>query len=222
MQKGMAGVALQSTSKLQASVHTPVTWPLGSSEVQNCVVGQLLRPAAREQPSLHLWVVPSQMRPEVALPQSLSLAQPQKTALLLSSWQAWPSGLATQPLLLAVWPLPATVHKTHLPCAKLQAGVALLQSVALVMLHWRQLPSLWQAGRAATVQLASLAQGRQFPVGALQKGVVKATPSQSAVLAQARQPVAGAQMGVSTLSAPHCALVEQVTQAPPAQIGVAG
>jgi hypothetical protein len=73
-----------------------------------------------------------------------------------------------------------------------------------------------------TVQLASLAQGVQFPAGRLQKGVVRPTPSQSAVLAQPRQPLAGAQMGVLTLSAPHCALVEQATQAPPVQMGVCG
>lgn len=53
-------------------------------EVQFCPVGQPLWPVPDQQPSMHTCVVPSQMRPEVASPQSASTAHPQNAGSVVT------------------------------------------------------------------------------------------------------------------------------------------
>jgi hypothetical protein len=90
--------------------------PVTSSEVQNCrggEVGQSLRPGAREQPASHRWVVASQMRPEVGVPQSASLEQPQNVVGAAPRHRL-PSGSVVQPV--------SPVQRWQVPTAALHTG----------------------------------------------------------------------------------------------------
>lgn len=117
LQSGRLGMLAQSTSKSQPTVQLPA---VALFEVQKRSGGQLLRPGARAQPSTHRRVTPSQIRPEVAEPQSASTAQPQNTPEDPVS-QAWPSGLLAH---AAASPPAPVVHSTHPPVPGLQAGVS--------------------------------------------------------------------------------------------------
>lgn len=120
----------QSGSKSQPTVQVPAA---ALFEVQKRSVGQPLRPVARAQPSTHKWVTPSQIRPEVAEPQSASLAQPQNTLPAVApAWQRWPSGLVAQ----ALESPPAPVVQSTQPwLAGSQTGAAEKRLHSALLLH---------------------------------------------------------------------------------------
>lgn len=121
-QRGRVGIDVaQSLSKLQVVVHVPTVAPVASDEVQNCPAGQWFRVGDAEHPATQRRVVASHTRPEVALPQSPSVAQPQKSAPpVVAVRQALPSAFEAQAAGIAA------VQSTQVPLA--HTGVAAPQS----------------------------------------------------------------------------------------------
>ena len=73
-------VRRQSASKLQVVVQVPTAAPVASSLVQKRSAGHPLRPIAGEHPATQRRVLASHTRPDVASPQSRSVAHPHAPA----------------------------------------------------------------------------------------------------------------------------------------------
>lgn len=175
-QRGRAGVTdAQSVSKLHVLVQVPTSD--ASFDVQKRPAGQWLRDASGEQPSTQRRVPGSQTRPDVLDPQSASVAQPQKAAIIASGCtQARPAGFIAHAV--ASPPAPGT-HSTQ-TLLEPHTGVAPTQAAALAPVHCTQAPDMEHAG-VVPPHSPSFMQPRQACVVASQRGVF---PRQSAAVTQ--------------------------------------
>jgi hypothetical protein len=193
-QRGRAGVTdAQSGSKLHVLVQVPTR--AGSFEVQKRPAGQRLRIASGEQPSTQRRVPGSQTRPDVFVPQSASVAQPQKAAIIASGCtQARPAGFIAHAV--ASPPAPGT-HSTQTSLGA-HTGVAPTQAAAFAMVHCTQAPEAEHAG-VVPPHSASPMQPRHVCEVASQRGVVA---RQSAAVTQpTHAPAAVSHTGVVPMHA---------------------
>jgi len=199
----------QSLSCVQVELQCPGI--VGLVDVQFCPAGQPLCAVPGQQPSMHAWVVPSQMRPDVVPPQSASRLHPQNAGSVETeaAMQACPLVCVAHAVASPVGPGMQSTHRSimvsHTGVAPVHAAVAPVVHCS----HWpANVPDVTQAG--VLPEQSAAVHARQVCAVVSQIGV---PPEQSAPVAQPTQrSVVGSQIVVAPVHAAdmpgsHCTQV---------------